>query len=298
MNDAQPERPVYDRTTQDIGNIVEFGHVNLAVPDQRLATLFYVMGLGLTRDPYLVVGVDNMWINVGAAQMHLPTGKAQVLPGVVGLVLPDLDALRMRLAAVQPRLAETRFACAEIGGAVEVTSPWGNRLRCHAPDAARFGRITLGIPYVEIDVAPGSAEGIARFYRDIMGNPAATGEDAQGRFTRVPVGLGTSLTYRETDRAPTPYDGHHIQITLADFSGPHRRLRERGLITEESNPSQYRFESVVDPESGAVLARIEHEVRSMRHPLYARQFVNRNAGQTNNHYAHGWEAWSWAMPVT
>ena len=34
------------------------------------------MGLGLTRDPYLMTGVGNMWINVGRSQFHLPTGKA------------------------------------------------------------------------------------------------------------------------------------------------------------------------------------------------------------------------------
>ena len=52
-----------DRTSQDVGNVVEFGHVNLRVPDRQQAVLFYVVGLGLTRDPYLVTGVDNAWIN-------------------------------------------------------------------------------------------------------------------------------------------------------------------------------------------------------------------------------------------
>ena len=97
---------VFDRTTQDIGNIVEFGHVNVRVPDQRLAILFYVAGLGLTRDPYLIVGVDNAWINVGTCQFHLPVGEAQVLRGVTGLVLPDVDALMERLAVVAPRRGE------------------------------------------------------------------------------------------------------------------------------------------------------------------------------------------------
>ena len=44
MNDANT-RPVFDRTTQDIGNIVEFGHVNVRVPDQPCAIVFYIMGL-------------------------------------------------------------------------------------------------------------------------------------------------------------------------------------------------------------------------------------------------------------
>ena len=78
---------------------------------------------------------------------------------------------------------------------------------------------------------------------------------------------------------------------LSDFSGPYRRLRERKLVTEDSDQHQYRFQSIVDPESGRVLATLEHEVRSMRHPLYARPLVNRNPGQTNRHYIAGRDAW-------
>ena len=296
MNDAQPARPVYDRTTEDVGNIVEFGHVNVRVPDQRLATIFYIMGMGLTRDPYLVVGVDNMWVNAANCQFHLPVGPAQVLRGTTGLVFPDLDALEAGLRAVAPRLAGTRFTYTRAGDTLEVTCPWGNRLRCHAPDAVRFGRIVLGMPYVEIDCARGTAGGIARFYGEIFANPSTTGEDAQGRFARIPIGLGESLIYRETDRALPPFDGHHIQIAIADFSGPHRRLLARGLITEESNQAQYRFERIIDLDSGAELAVIEHEVRSMRHPMFARAMVNRNPEQTNNRYAPGREAMTWSMP--
>ena len=50
----------YDRSIEDIGNVVGLEHVNTRIPDQQLATLFYVGGLGLTRDPYLMTGVGNM----------------------------------------------------------------------------------------------------------------------------------------------------------------------------------------------------------------------------------------------
>src|ERR1700741_2614113 len=99
MKDA----PVYDRTVEDLGNVVALEHVNVRVPDQRLATIFYVSGLGLTRDPYLMTGIDNMWINVGRSQFHMPTGDPQVLRGHVGLVLPEREALLRRLARVRPR---------------------------------------------------------------------------------------------------------------------------------------------------------------------------------------------------
>jgi catechol-2,3-dioxygenase len=51
MNDTVMTKPQFDRTVEDLGNIVELGHVNVTVPDQSKAIAFYLMGLGLTRDP-------------------------------------------------------------------------------------------------------------------------------------------------------------------------------------------------------------------------------------------------------
>lgn len=286
-----PAPPIFDRSTEDVGNIVEFGHVNLRVPDQQQALIFYVMGLGLTRDPYLVTGVDNAWINVGTCQFHLPVGPAQRLRGVVGLVMEDLEALQARLSAITRRLQGTQFAF-ERHGATElrVRCPWGNRIHVHAPDAARFGAMVLGMPAVQLDAPPGSADGIARFYAQVMG---ARVERPSAGTVRVPIGLGESLVFTETDQPLPAYDGHHIQVAVADFSGVHRRLLQHGLITEESNQSQYRFVDIVDPDSGAVLLALEHEVRSMRHPMYARALVNRDPGITNSRYATGHEAGRW-----
>jgi hypothetical protein len=285
----------YDRTAEDLGNAVALEHVNVLIPDQQLATLFYVTGLGLTRDPYLMTSTDNMWINVGRSQFHMPTGEAQVLRGRVGLVLPDREALLKRLARVRRPLEGTKFDVREHNSFVDVTSPWGNRIRCHAPEP-RFGRITLGMPYVEFDVRPGTTDGIARFYREVLGTAAETGEDEHGPLARVSVGPKQDLIFRETDRPLPDYDGHHIQIYIADFSGPHRRLLERGLITEESDQHQYRFTDIVDPKNGKPLFTVEHEIRSMQHPLYARPLVNRDPAQSNRDYAQGRDAWVWSLP--
>jgi hypothetical protein len=290
-------QPTYDRTVEDLGNIVELGHVNVTVPDQRLATLFYVSGLGLTRDPYLMTGIDNMWINIGRAQFHLPARAPQVVRGTTGLVVPDLDALQARLGKVAPLLAGTKFGYRASNDAVEATCPWGNRIRLHAPDTARFGPITLGMPYVECGVPRGTPlPGIARFYVEVLGGIAGVAEDGQGPFAWACVGNGNKLLFRETDAKLPEYDGHHIQISLADFGGPHRKLLERGLITEESDQHQYRFTDIVDVDTNKPLFTIEHEVRSMKHPLYARPLVNRNPAQTNRTYAPEWDAWRWATP--
>lgn len=282
----------YDRAAESLGNVVELQHVNVRVPDQLKATAFYISALGLTRDPYLMTGTDNMWANVGISQFHLPSGGPEVLRGTTGLVLPDRRQLLERLHRAKKELEGTRYGFAEGNDGVEVTCPWGNRIRVHAPDAERFGRISLGMPYVEFDVAPGTTPGIARFYREILDAPAS----AEGGTARALVANGQYLVFRETDRPQPEFDGHHIQISLADFGGPHARLAERGLISEESNPWQYRFLDIVDLDTNQPLFRVEHEVRSMTHPLFARPLVNRNAAINNRNYMPGHEAASWAMP--
>jgi hypothetical protein len=283
------ERP-FNREAEDLGNVVSLEHVNTTIPDQRLATLFYVSGLGLTRDPYLMTGVDNMWANIGRSQFHLPTGKPQVVRGVTGLVLPGREALLRRLAAVRKPLEGTLFSFEEHDDYVETVSPWGNRIRCHEP-APRFGRMALGLPYVELTALVGTAAAIARFYREILATPARVVEDDGMPKAIASVGPDQFLHFRESDEQVPAFDGHHVQIYLADFSGPYRRLLERGLISQEDDQHQYRFIDIVDLESNRPLFAIEHEVRSMRHPLFARPLVNRNPAQTNRHYMPDHDTW-------
>ena len=282
----------YDRAAESLGNVVELQHVNVRVPDQQKATAFYISALGLTRDPYLMTGTDNMWANVGISQFHLPTGGPEVVRGTTALILPNRAGLMERLHRAKRELEGTRYAFTETNDGVETVCPWGNRIRVHEPDAGRFGRVVLGMPYVEFDVAPGTTPGIARFYREILDAPAT----AEGGTARALVANGQYLVFKETDAPQPEFDGHHIQISLADFGGPHARLRERGLISEESNPWQYRFLDIVDLDTNRPLFRVEHEVRSMTHPLFARPLVNRNAAINNRNYMPGHEVGMVAMP--
>ncbi len=284
----------FDRAAEDLGNSIHLEHVNVQVPDQRLATLFYVAGLGLTRDPYLMVSDSNMWVNVGRSQFHLPSGVPQVLRGHTGIVISGRDALLDRLASVAKKLDGTAFSFSERNDHVEATCPWGNRVRCYEPDAARFGRITLGIPYVEFEVPAGTAKGICAFYPEIMRMPAEL-KNGDGAVVRAKVGKDQYLQFRESDRPQGEYDGHHVQIYITDFSGPYRLLSERGLVSQEDNQYQYRFRDIVDPADGRPLFTVEHEVRSATHPMYLRPLVNRNPAQTNRTYAAGHEQWAFAM---
>ena len=287
----------FDRSAEDLGNIVELEHVNVTIPDQRLATLFYVAGLGLTRDPFQMTSVTNMWVNAGRSQFHLPTREPQVLRGRVGLVMPDLDGLVKRLESVREPLEDTQFDFVIPNGndLVDVTCPWGNRFRCHLAGDT-FAPVAFGMPYVQFDVPRGAADGIARFYDEILGAAASVGRWDRGKAARVGAGYRQELIFRETKQKIPDFDQHHIQIYVADFSGPHKRLLERGLVTEESGQHQYRFEDVTDLDDGSVLFAVEHEVRSMTHPLYARPKLNRNPDETNRNYMHGQETIPWTMP--
>jgi hypothetical protein len=284
----------FDRAAEDLGNSIHLEHVNVRIPDQRLATLFYAAGLGLTRDPMMMVGDGNMWINVGRSQFHLPTGNAQVLRGHTGIVIAGRAALLDRLAAVRARLAGTRFGFSERDDHVEATCPWGNWMRCYEPDLARFGAVNLGIPYVEFDVPVGTVNAIAEFYRRMIEAPAWVGRN-ETNVARVMVGRDQYLLFRETDRPLPEFDDHHVQIYLVNFSGPHRRLRERNLISQEDNRYQYRFRDIIDLDTGRHLYTVEHEVRSITHPMYLRPLVNRNPMMTNRNYAPGYDQLPWSV---
>jgi hypothetical protein len=284
----------YDRDAQVVGNIVHLEHFNVIVGDQRFATLFYVVGLGGTRDPYIFSGLENMWVNFGRTQVHLPNrgGKApEVLRGTAGFVVPSLEEAKKRLEHAgneMKRIApdvKTRFSWREKEGTIEATCPWGNRVRLHAP-SPEFGRTELALAYVDFDVPQGTAEGIARFYNEIMRAPARFDKNR----TSVSIGRDQRLFFTETAAPQPEYDNHHIQIYIADFASPYHWLKERGLINMETDAEEWRFQWITDPRDGRKLFQIEHEVRSMKHRLFARPLVNRNHAVTNLNFVPGADA--------
>lgn len=155
----------------------------------------------------------------------------------------------------------------------------------------------LGNIVAAYDLPEQAAEPIAHFYRDVMGVAATVHQESSATVVHVPVGIGQEFIFHKNDRPNADYDGHHVQVYVADFSGPHRELSELSLIREESDQQQYRVENVVDPASGeTTLFTIEHEIRSMRHPLFFQLIVNRDAGQSSLNYAPGHDPFLWATP--
>jgi hypothetical protein len=147
--------------------------------------------------------------------------------------------------------------------------------------------------YVEFDVLK-QAEPIAQFYRHLMGL-AANDPPRVERDCRAPSGGNRSgFIFRENDRPIAAYDGHHVQV---DFSGPHRELGELSLIKGGKRPAAIpRRENILHPANGETVFTIEHEIRSMRHPLFMRLTVNRDPGQSSLNHAPGHHAFLWATP--
>jgi hypothetical protein len=162
-------------------------------------------------------------------------------------------------------------------------------MRCYAP-GPDFGDMVVGMPYVELMVKPGAASGIVRFYQEVMQAPASLERSKKGAVARVQVGRNQCLLFRETSEEIPPYDGHHIAIYIANFSGPHKFLNDHQLITQESDAHQYRFQTIIHPETGETLCEIEHEVRSLFHPMWGRELVNRNPAQNIFAYSRGRDA--------
>ncbi len=168
--------------------------------------------------------------------------------------------------------------------------PWGNKLLIH--EAGSFGRMQLGMPYVEFDVPSGSAKAIADFYRKVFETPASVDENGRhaggARFGRPLAGAGVPRDQVEARGLLTAITSRSTSPTSR---GRTSACSSGTSITEESNQYQYRFVDITDLESGKPLFQIEHEVRCMTHPLYARPLVNRNPAQTNRNYVPGRDAW-------
>jgi hypothetical protein len=258
----------------ELGNLVLFEHVNLRVPDHRLATLYFVEGLGLTRDPLRMVGTRNMWVNAGLQQFHLPIGDPTPLPGEVGVVVPDLDAVEARLEAVARELKGTAFTLERAAGTLRTTTPWGHRVRVHAR-AAVPGWVPQALAYVEFWVPPGSAAGIGAFYQTVLGCPAEAVPIEGDPAVAVTVGPGQTFRFRERPDGAIVPNTNHVAVYLTRYRSIYAAITARDLVMEADADEQFRFQDIVDPATGARLYRFEHEMRSLHHRGYRRPLVNR-----------------------
>jgi len=71
-----------------------------------------------------------------------------------------------------------------------------------------------------------------------------------------------------------------LQIDVADFSGPPPAQGAGPHHLRRAISTSTVFKDIVDVDTKQVLFTLEHEVRSMQHPMYARPLVNRDPAQT------------------
>ena len=261
--------------------IAAMEHINVTVPDQALAALFYVSAMGFTRDPYLDFDDWNMWINAGREQFHTPKGAPQVFRGEIGIRVPSLDDLERRLERLGGRFDGTEFGfdidLNRDGGEIRVTCPWGNRFVCRQASA---GEYPMAIEKLSIAVPTDSTRAIANAYESLIG----TEVERQAARLRVPTGPSQWLEYVESDTPPADYDGHHIAIYIENYAEARQRVLDAGLLSAEREPHEFRFVEFREADTGEAVWALEHEVRSTRHPMFGRELANRNPANTLFNY--------------
>ena len=107
---------------------------------------------------------------------------------------------------------------------------------CTRRTRSRFGRIVLGMPYIAFDVRPGTAERIAHFYREVM---TRARRGPRERLTAVKRACRSAKSNIFISAKPTRRKSPTIATTRKSISrtspGPHRRLKDLGLLTMEIN---------------------------------------------------------------
>lgn len=149
----------------------------------------------------------------------------------------------------------------------------------------------LGIQSVRFNVPPGSGPGICRFYKKVF---AAVVEqhkddshpDGERDLCLVRIGHHQSVTFaeqREGDGPLAPYDGHHIAVYINEFERVYEKSAEAGLVwnnprfphltydtlSDALRHNEFRIKDILDPDTGAQLYTLEHEVRSLLHPGFS-----------------------------
>ena len=87
-----------------------------------------------------------------------------------------------------------------------------------------------------------------------------------------------------------------VDANLYNLEALRSAFEARGLISMETNAHEYRFIDMIDPADGRLLYKLEHEVRSLLHPGYGREFINRNPSQQGLNYIAGKDALHWTLP--
>jgi len=286
----------------DLGCIVNFEHANIGITDQGLYSIFYYEGLGFTRDPFVQVSARNMWCNIGLQQLHLPIKpKEQMVGGTLGIIVPSLHSLVTSLEKVKEKLKDTHFSfelvdCTSheylpsITKYLFVTTPGGNKFSIFENNPTINYKGGLGMPYVELFCHRDTADKIAAFYKHYFGAHYAMERHGNSIIAKIFVGPNQVFIFKESDpNKVLQYSGFHVCVYVTDFSTIFNKFYNDKLIYSYEGDEcetiddairlrQFRTLRVVDPKQEGTktdLFHMEHEVRSLYHPMYLRPLVNR-----------------------
>ncbi|GJQ08934.1 hypothetical protein GpartN1_g725.t1 [Galdieria partita] len=293
--------------SQDCGNIVQWEHINIDVPDSDITFYFYFQALGLTVDPYLPSQFYNRvyWANVGQQQFHLVRWKhAQVIQGgKLVLQVPCLEQLESRLKAAEPKLKGTCFQWNKEeeeepskAHVIHVTCPWGNSFMFveneRIPRTCGFFPLVpypwkLGLCALMTSCAKDSSKGIAKFFRNVLFARVLETENS----AIVCLGPRQSIVFEEKEDRKLPeyvpgrkedpmYPDYHLCVYIAEFEKAYQRVEELELLYNDHIFSdkiysyqdallhnQFRFRDIIDLDA--------HE-RGERRVLYQLQFETRS----------------------
>lgn len=263
----------------NIKAILQLEHFNFEGADHELATIFFMNGLGFTRDPYRRTDETNMGVNIGLQQFHLPRRGNPTPPfyGEIGLIVPDLPVIKARLdrLAEMGKFDQTPYELTVIDEAsMRVVSPFGVTLKLHAAGSLAFLK-PLGIAYVDISVEPGKAAPLEKFYRDLVNTPTAL-LDLEGAKT-LEVTFGPHQYVRFRERAIEDYGlySFHIAYYVTNYNAYRERVIEQGSLQGDGAGQVFFFDEIFDPETGEEILKFTQEVRSIYHPDFMRPLANR-----------------------
>ena len=268
----------FGATNPEIGGIVHLDHVNFETPDHEMATIFYINGMGLTRDPYRRADEQNMGINVGLQQFHLPRRGERTPPfhGVIGLVVPDMAGIRKRLDLLEElgKFKGTPYQWEEQDNSVLLTSPFGVRFRLHPAGTIPSLR-PLGIAYVDVSVPPDTADGIAKFYSRIARAPGEVLNAEEGKTAVISAGPFQQIRFVERELADYETHSMHISYHATNYNEIRETVAAHGSLMGSGQGEVFFFDKLFDPDTGDEIFAINNEVRSIYHPDFMRPLINR-----------------------
>jgi catechol-2,3-dioxygenase len=292
-----------ERETLDLKGIMFTEHINLVVGSKDLAAYFYLEFLGFTKD-----AGTSFHVNLGQQQFHLAEGNAQRIAGSIGLVVPTLDTVRLRIPAALEQLKSTQFSLeSDDENCITLTCPWGNTIHLYGVDNDRvessvdsslkmvnlhvgaYGahrmaiRGSPGIRYIEIACPMNKSPAVANFYREMLGCTVVENDGV----AMVCVGPGVHLVFVESGKLSgedtSAMKGVHVCFYATDFMGLYERLAERDIIwtnprflhldscdtwADAAASRTLRFKDVIDLKTGEKILELEHETRPLRHGQY------------------------------